>query len=320
MTTKTLDATVYNLTQNLQGALFQAAFKQYFANMSDDEKAARPAPPPIMTLRGGYAESPAWVMVQMAEFAPEPLTVDSFRVRAVYSAPRLVMGLLELLASEGWLDREGEHYTLTDAAQPILQRMADNRVKPFRDFAPVPHGEALRLESLLRCVLDASLASDDPPGTWCLAHSRNRALPDDAPPLAKIASYGADFNAYRDDAHMAAYTAHDVDGQTWEAFSFVRDGNATDADSLFAQLAYRGWTRGEWAVALSRLADRGWLASDGSGYQVTDAGRATSATVEAATDRYFFAPWETLTPSEQGELVDGMNALMDRCTALVNAG
>src|SRR5688572_2853814 len=86
------NAALYDLTQNTQGALWQAAFQQYQARLSETERSAQTMPP-LLHLRSGYAESPGWMMIQAAEFDPEPLSVERFRKRAVYSAPNLSLAL-----------------------------------------------------------------------------------------------------------------------------------------------------------------------------------------------------------------------------------
>ena len=90
------NADLYNLTQQVQGAMYQAGQKQYLISLSDEERDNQPQRPPLLNIRGGYAESVGWMMVQLLEFDPEPLTVEKFRVRAIYSAPRLSQALLEL--------------------------------------------------------------------------------------------------------------------------------------------------------------------------------------------------------------------------------
>ena len=52
----------------------------------------------------------------------------------------------------------------------------------------------------------------------------------------------------------------------------------------------RGWSPEEWARAAGVLTDRGWLA----GEELTDAGRALRADVEADTDRLAAGPWAAL--------------------------
>lgn len=302
---------LYDLTQNAQGAIFRAAFQNYLTSLEEEGK-DRPTLPQILQLRGGYAESPGWIMVQVAEFLPEPLTVEKFRRRAVYSAPRLIQGFLELLASEKYLDRIGDDYHVTDAGREVIEAMTLRRTAILTGFEPLPKSDLDRLENLMRRVIDASLQSSDPPGTWCLEHSRNRAPSDSTPALIKIARYCADLNAFRDDAHMAAYKPHNVDGRTWEAFNQVHQGNAKTAEDLFELLAYRGFSRKEWSRSLTDLVERGWLQELAGNHTVTDLGMTIFAAVETQTDAFFYAPWDTLSDPEFAELCQLLQRLHDR--------
>lgn len=305
------NSALYDYTQNLQGTVFRAAYQQWMAALSEEEKAARPQPHPLLQLKGGYAESPAWVMVQMAEFAPEPLTVELFRRRAVYAAPKLTLGLFEMLASEGFLDREGDAYHLTEQGQIVIDRIHANRTQPFVDFMPIADEDTIRLIALLQSVMDASMKANTPPGTWCIAHSRNRAPAVEAPPFAHFIQFGSDLNAFRDDAHMAAQTEQNIAGHVWEAFSYCTNDQAHNAAELHTQLAYRGFYTEDWQAALDELVERDWLNAES--YTITEVGQRVRERVEAQTDRYFYAPWAVLSNSEFEELVALMQALEAAC-------
>ncbi|RMF80953.1 MAG: hypothetical protein D6737_06410, partial [Chloroflexi bacterium] len=213
-----LNHSIYDLTQNLQGAIFRGAY----TTLGDDAPPFLSQKYPLMQVRAGYAESCAWLMVQVAEFDPEPLTIERFRVRAVYSSENIARAMLELLMSEGWLNRIDDEYTFTDAGRAVMQEAVEWRISVLKDFVPIDTSEIERLDALQSRVLDASMQAGDPPGTWCLAHSRNRVI-EDAPVMYRLLHHATDFNAFRDDSHMATYREHDIDGHTWEALAFVAD-------------------------------------------------------------------------------------------------
>lgn len=313
------NADLYNLTQTTQGTVWQAAFKQYQANMSEEERSHQPALPALFQIRGGYAESPAWMMVQAAEFVPEPLSVERFRKRAVYSAPNLTLALLELLASEKWLDRKGNDYYLTDEGHKIVERLTNRRITPFVGFAPLPHAELQQFIDLCQRVIDACLTTPEPPSTWCIAHSRNRAPQGDVPLMAQYIQFASDFNAFRDDAHMAAYGSHDVEGHVWEGFMYIATEQAQNAADLYQHLAYRGFYTEDWQSALDNLCGRGWLSLSNGNYAITDAGQTVRKDVEQKTDAYFFASWDVLTDAEFDELTSLMQKLSDTCQNLIKA-
>jgi len=310
------NADLYNLTQQLQGAMFQAGKKQYLASLSDEERDNQQQRPALLNIRGGYAESVGWMMVQLLEFDPEPLTVEKFRVRAVYSAPRLSQALLELIASEKWANRIGNDYSLTDEGRAVITQLSEQRNQMFANFKPLPEDELSKLVELSQRIIQASLESGDEQATWCLRFSNKRKPAEPVSSISKLIHVCSDYNAFRDDAHMSAYTAQGVDGMTWEAFSFIHGGQAHTTDDLFNQLAYRGWTVAEWQDALNCLADKGWIDGDESGYQSTEKGNTISDKVEQKTDDLFYTPWDILSEDEQVEYVHLLNMLNDRCLTL----
>ncbi|MGB7340419.1 MAG: hypothetical protein WBC91_16090 [Phototrophicaceae bacterium] len=308
------DSALYNLTQTMQGQIFYAAFMK---NLSDEQRNDWSNRPPIMNIKRGYAESPSWIFVQALEFYPDPLNVEKFRKRAVYASPSLTMALLELLSSEHYFDRVGVDYFLTEKGHAEAHKTGMLRTQACEGFEPIATEQIIILENYLSRLIDASLQSEAI-STWCLEHSRNRAPDNDAPPLAKVIQYGSDFNAFRDDAHMAAFGAYDIDGHVWEAFNYVQSEQAQAASGLYEKLAYRGFYTEDWHAALSNLENRGWIRQQHDIYTVTDDGLAIMEDVEAKTDAYFFAPWDVLSDEEYDDLITLMNSIIAACQALTS--
>lgn len=299
-----LDAQFYNLIQSLWGGFAQV--------MRQHNPTIPPSPSVLLQLRGGLAESPGWFMVQAAEFDPEPLTVAGLRVRDIYAAERMVQALLDLMLSETWLDLTDEGYVLTEQGREVLGRMQARTAVLSQITLPLAERDAVWLEQTMRQLLDVSLQADEPPNTWCLAHSRRRAPADTASTAEKIFQYVADFNAFRDDAHMAAWGGYEVMGYAWEAFSLVCGGRGKTAVSIYQQLAYRGYTRDEYAHTLAQLHARGWLEQERPGsYFVTPAGQAVWDDVEQLTNNYFYRPWQILSKKEIDKLHTLLTHLRD---------
>ncbi|KPV46481.1 hypothetical protein SE17_43265, partial [Kouleothrix aurantiaca] len=105
------NAALYDLFMDAAGAIYTAL-----------AAAAPPTPAPVLLqLRAGLAESAGWFLVQASEFAPEPLTVELLRVRDIYASERIVAALLELMAGEGWLERDAAgRYALAEAERELL--------------------------------------------------------------------------------------------------------------------------------------------------------------------------------------------------------
>ena len=300
-----LNAAFYDDIQN-------TAVPFYRAMTAVQQQREQPDPLPLLEVRRGRAESPAWYMIQAAEFDPEPLTVAKLRVRDIYASETMALALLEMLASETWLDRRGDEYYLTEEGRTVMNRLKTRAANLLQGVAPPEQIDVARLEGLLRRVIEASLACPTPPGNWCLAYSRRRASGDEAPALVRLYHYIADFNAFRDDAHMAAWQPLGVRGYEWEAFSFVASGQTETAATLVHQLAYRGYSQEDYAAALHNLAERGWLVQEGDTCQLTEAGRTVQAEAEQRTNDYFYAPWhEALNEAELGEAIELLRCLRE---------
>ncbi len=289
-----LDYTLYDLTQATQGAIFGGLFAWR------KQKGMPPPQPlhPLLAIQPGRAESPAWWLVQAVEFDPEPLTVTKLRRRAVYTAPRMAQALLDLMMAADWFDRSqtGE-YALTPTGKELAEKMLSRSLPALSEIDGMLNANTGRLAELMEDIVSIWLA-DTERDSWCLAHSRRRALANDAPNLVKINQFCADFNAYRDDAHMAGWRDLGVSGICWELFSLAVAGIANDLEELYGQLAHRGYSRTELGDCLTHLAERGWLTHhEGSRIEATAAGIRQRDLVEAATDGYFYAAWGGL-PAE----------------------
>ena len=91
---------------------------------------------------------------------------------------------------------------------------------------------------------------------------------------------------HRGDGHVASLTAAGLDG--CEAHVTVTATGTVPRETLQSN---RKWSDEEWAAAEERLKSRGWLDAAGN---LTDAGRAGRAEVEARTDELAEEPWRAL--------------------------
>ncbi|NUO55212.1 MAG: hypothetical protein HOV78_01005 [Hamadaea sp.] len=126
----------------------------------------------------------------------------------------------------------------------------------------------------------------------------NLAQPMPADPYARLWQAATILREHRGDGHVAALVTAGLDG--CEALAW-RSGLDLSRQTL--QPA-RGWTDEEWAAAVGRLHQRGWL---------TSAGTATTSAVEAhrrierITDEAAMRPWHALGPTDR--LVDLLTPL-----------
>ncbi|MDJ0752310.1 MAG: hypothetical protein QNJ45_02245 [Ardenticatenaceae bacterium] len=302
------NADFYNLSQTLAGAIYGAGAAV------QRQTGERPSPaPPLLQLRSGYAESPGWFLVQALEFDPEPLTVEKLRVRDIYASEQLVAAFLELMRSEGWLVKQSSGHELTESGRSLITsriQASNERLRhvDLGEWAP----NLNRLESLLARINDASLKAPDPPGAWCLRHSRQRAYLSEGHPLARIRQYTSDWNAFRDDAHMAAFKMVEPRAYLWEAFTLIGQPEMNSSEEINRRLFYRGHSAEIYENGLLDLVRHLWLNQVGNKFSLTAHGEEIRQKVENLTDQFFFAPWSILSENEGDELAALMAGLKSK--------
>jgi hypothetical protein len=105
---------------------------------------------------------------------------------------------------------------------------------------------------------------------------------------------------HRGDGHVAALVAHGVGGV--DAHLLAAGTKGVPADVLRDN---RGWSEQDWDDAMSRLASRGLLHTDG---RATDAGRTLHAAVEEQTDRLAAPPYAGLSDASLVDLYGAVSA------------
>lgn len=269
------------------------------------------------TEKGGVAPGMyfGW-MLAAPGFAPAPISAERLAVRGPYTSPALNAERLAQSAQVGLLTPAGPgEYHLTEVGLAAARRIFQAAYDAMALLQPLPQADLTRLADLLRRIVEATEQAPEPPGKWSFRLSRRIDPGLAAPPLVWIDQYLSDLNAYRDDAHLAVWRPYNISGAGWEAFTLLWRGAARTLDEVAERLAFRGHARATYAAALQDLVGRGWLAAEGESYRLTEAGQAVRQAAEAATDHYFYGPWERLNAGELAELRELLAALGDALAA-----
>ncbi len=168
-------------------------------------------------------------------------------------------------------------------------------------------------------MVEAALAAPEPASKRALIVNRRSDPGPQGAPLLRLVQYVADLNAWRDDAHLAAWRPQAVSGPAWEAFTLLWRGEAHTPAELANKLDFRGLAEDDYAAALDELIAPGWIAPQGSSFELTAAGSALRQQVEDETDRLYDAPWAALSPAELAELGTLLAALIEAVRALAPA-
>ena len=114
----------------------------------------------------------------------------------------------------------------------------------------------------------------------------------------RVDQYLTDLMHLREDAHLATWQVYDVDGRSWEAFTYIWRDEANTPSALAERLVLRGYVEEDYAAAIRLLLNKGWIEQAAGRWQVTGSGRALREVAEMVTDRLFFAGWRALTQAE----------------------
>jgi len=255
----------------------------------------------------------AVVQTAMSE-VPNPITPDVYLTRTPYQSREFVINQFEGACERGYLQKVADDaYLLTDQGEAVAEKIPITAVNVAATIHPFPENEAEQLTNLLRKLVESSLSATELSHP-ALERSRFYDPGPDAPPIEKIRRYLNDLNAFRDDAHMAAWQTYDIEGLEWEAFSHVHadyvfgDAVATGVELAEKLSGFRGYDAEAYDLALRKVAERGWLQEENGRYTVTKEGKQVRDAVETETDRLFFGPWH-LTPDEE----EALKTLLEKC-------
>jgi hypothetical protein len=102
------------------------------------------------------------------------------------------------------LDEAEGAYRLSESGKRGAECVLDAAYKKMAMLQPLPSAELERLAGLLRRLVMSCLEAPEPPGKWCITHSRKTDPGDQASGLVRVDQFLSDLAAYRDDAHLAA--------------------------------------------------------------------------------------------------------------------
>ena len=255
-----------------------------------------------------------------AELGLDTLSVAEALRRDPYSRPEGFARGFARLAAEGWLeavedsgDALATRYVVLPHAREAVRALDEAGDARAGELVTMPDADLARIHELLAAIAGANLAAPEPPARWGPVR-RFRSASEDAPLPGRIREAALDCLAYRDDVHLAAWSAHAdpaTEGGLWNAFSHVWAGEARTAEAIASAASFRRYDAAFYARALANLEARGWLvAAEDGAYRTTPEGRALRDAVERQTDEWFFAPWAVLGDEGVAELRAGVEGLL----------
>jgi hypothetical protein len=275
--------------------------------------ATRPVVNPVVNKTG--LTQPRVVHTLLIARAIEPDAISPRRIwrRYPYGVQENWVQPMVTLAERQLLEAQGDgSYQLTPGGRAMTTRILKEFYAGLAGIeksieAVYPAADVDRLAVLLDKIVTACFNA--PIDHFGFTDSHGLARNGSATILARIDQALDDLNAFRDDAHLAAWQPLGVTGQAWELFTFLWRGEVKNLAEAVEKLAFRGHSRETYQSALGDLIGRSWVRAAGeSAYEVTEAGRQVREKAEAATDRNFYAPWQVLNDVE----VKDLNELLTR--------
>ncbi|MCB8942271.1 MAG: hypothetical protein H6658_00715 [Ardenticatenaceae bacterium] len=245
-----------------------------------------------------------FLLMQGQVIAPQLLTVTHIHPIIPYSAHAAIQARLDaliqanLLTSDYHLTPQG-HTTITNLTQLVRQEVS---------HIPAPTDLIQQTAVHLTPLLQNSLTATEPAHKPALSHAHFHAATPTDTPLFQLHRTIAQLAAFRDDAHVAAWSSLAICGCQWEAFSHIIGRNIwgepiTTAAQAATKFAFRGYDATTYTTALQDCVQRGWLVVDENGrYTPTPAGQTLWQKTETHTDELFYQPWHALTVPARFEL------------------
>ncbi|HSG41876.1 MAG TPA: MarR family winged helix-turn-helix transcriptional regulator [Anaerolineales bacterium] len=244
--------------------------------------------------------------------APNPITVELYSKRTPYSNPSGIENLLEDMASAGYLGKDSNGgYLLSEKGVNAINSTNDTFYKHLNKVDQFPADKRKELTALLSKLVEACKQADLSNNRLSFDISNNGHPQVEPDSLAQIDQHIDDINAFRDDAHISAWTPSGVNGHTWETLSFVWNGEANTVEKLVESLPFRNYTAEDFTNTLNNLTERGWIEPGDDGYKITDVGKKIREDAEDATNENFFTPWKSLSDDELAKLEELLGKLKE---------
>ncbi|MFL7813255.1 MAG: hypothetical protein AB8I40_06205 [Anaerolineales bacterium] len=252
------------------------------------------------------------------QLAPQSLTLELLLKRNPYTNPAVLEEALEGAVQAGYLETDGGGgFQISDAGAAAVDAIHEVFYGHLNQVCQLTEDQLNDLAELLGGLVIATDQADLDGGTLCFDCSYG-GLPLVAPStLGEIDQLLDHLNAFRDDAHIAAWRSTGVSGQVWEALTMIWNGTANTAQKLAETLPYHGYSAGEYQAALDQLVDLGWIKESQEGYQITSKGTKIREKAERDTNTNYFQPWSVLGDPELDQLAELLTKLKESNQSLV---
>jgi hypothetical protein len=255
-------------------------------------------------------EPRAWGLLLAAQnFEPEEVTPGHLLVRSPYTSAEYYLYQLKSITSAGLMAEVNPgKFRLTATGRQAVQRFIDRARFAMAQADPLPPADSNRLADMVEKLVESSLNHPAPPNPWSIQLSYH-IMPGKNPPLPFIEQAFTCLDAYRDDAHLAAWRDSNLSATAFETLTLLWSGEADALNEIVRKLARRGHDPKVYTMALSELRSYGYVAGARTALRLSPTGQTYRDQVESKTNELFFQPWEVLSENQKNELEELLNRL-----------
>lgn len=246
----------------------------------------RPAFFLLRALEGETVKGQCLTVLQMRESLFNP-----------YATRFTVFEHLPVLVEQGYLQQQDEGYCVTDVGR-ILVNECEIAARAYIGSLEVP--PSIALSALAPALVERVHAAWQAPEPLIKAHQARtqRRLPiEGAPALVQVEWAVLGLWEARDDAHIAAWTAHQFSGPVFDILSRIWSKEAQTLPGLIATLE-ESQQPADIKRGIRELTELGYVLFTDDHVEVTIQGQKIRDDIERETDRIFFAPWNQMTHDE----------------------
>jgi hypothetical protein len=232
-----------------------------------------------------------------------PQDIGNSTYRTTDEALRAPFAAAESVGLVAW--RDGR-WSLTPKGGAALDELRHAIDAYFAGLSPIAASDLERLARLLDDALAACVASSEPKTREHIPRAARYRWQAPSSPFARLDAAVYGLWMVRDDSHVQAWRDAGLTGPAVDVLTHVWHREAATDDELAKQLATQ--RPADVRAALVGLRGLGLL-TPGPALALTAAGTETRERIEAATDRYFFAPWPDALAADADWMVDRLAAV-----------
>lgn len=253
------------------------------------------------------------------QLSPEKLTDSIYFKRGPYNNPEGIRENLEDAATAGYLAKEGEgEYLISEKGRHAIDFVHEKFYQHINKVHQYSGDKLQVMADILGKLVKSAAETELSTGILSLELVQGGHPEVEPGTLAEVDQLLDDMNAFRDDAHIAAWTPLGVSGPVWEVLTFLWNGEVSTAEELAERLPYRNFIVDEYQKFLDQLVERGWAEAGDKGYQVTEAGKEIREKAEKDTDTFYFGPWKVLSDEDLATLKELLTDLKESNLKLVD--